>query len=137
MWRSPNRVSGSGKMTQINIADFQNLKGEGVAISVSNRLGKGYIQLLDEEAKIYKVLCEDVFKKYWDLDHPVYRGKDFVLQCGDHPNDRWLDVMTMVNKKEPGAYVARVIGLDQPPLFGDEFRDVITGFTVNVGNLPE
>jgi hypothetical protein len=120
-----------------NIEDFQAQKREGVAISVSNRLGKGYIQLLDEEAKIYKGLCEDVFKQYWDLDHPVYRGKDFVLQCGEYPKDRWLDVMTMVNKKDPAAYVVRVIGLDEPPLFGDDFREIITAFKVNVGNLPE
>jgi hypothetical protein len=117
-----------------NIADFQDLKGEGVAISVSNRLGKGYIQLLDEETKFYKKFCDDAYKTTWTMDHPVYRGKYVVLDCDPVSSYAWLSVMSMVNKKDPASYVARVVGLDEIPIFGEDFRDVITGFKVNGEN---
>jgi hypothetical protein len=120
-----------------NIEDFQDLKGEGVAISVANRLGKGYIQLLDEETKFYEKFCEDAYKTTWTMDHPVYRGKYMVLDCDPVSSYVWLSVMSMVNKKDPASYVARVVGLDEIPIFGEEFRDVVTGFEVNVGNMPE
>ncbi len=120
-----------------NIEDFQDLKGEGVAISVSDRLGKGYIQLLDEETKYYEKFCRDAYQTAWTVEHPLYRGKYMVLDCDPLDSYAWLSVMSMVNKKDPGAYVARVVGLDEIPIFGDEFRDVVTGFEVNAGNLPE
>jgi len=131
------RPVGVTLLAAFNIDDFQNLKGEGAAISVSNRLGKGYIQLLDEEIKFYEKFCEEDYKTVWPIDHPVYRGKYKTLDCDPHGSYAWLSVMSMVNKRDPAAYVARVVGLDKIPIFGQEFRDVITGFRVNINNLPE
>lgn len=124
-------------LAAVNLEDFQDLKGEGVAISVSDRLGKGYIQLLDEETKFYEKFCDDSYKTAWTMDHPLYRGKYMVLDCDPLDSYAWLSVMSMVNKKDPAAYVARVVGLDEIPIFGDEFREVVTGFEVNINNLPE
>lgn len=124
-------------LAAFNIEDFQDLKGEGVAISVSDRLGKGYIQLLDEETKFYEKFCDDTYKTAWTVEHPLYRGRYMVLDCDPLDSYAWLSVMSMVNKKDPAAYVARVVGLDEIPIFGDEFRDVVTGFTVEPENLPD
>ncbi len=124
-------------LASVKIEDFLDLKGEGVSISVSARPEKGYIQLLDDETKFYKKLCDDAYKTTWTMEHPLYRGKYEVLDCDPVSSYAWLSVMSMVNKRDPAAYVARVIGLDEIPIFGDEFRDVVTGFTVNINNLPE
>jgi hypothetical protein len=134
---SKNKPIGVTLLAAYHIKDFLDLKGEGVSISVSARPEKGYIQLLDEETKFYKKICDDAYKTTWTLEHPVYRGKYEVLDCDPVSSYAWLSVMSMVNKKDPAAYVVRVIGLDMIPVFGEDFRTIITGFTVKPENLPK
>jgi hypothetical protein len=130
-----NQVIGTTFISSTNVEDFLSLKAEGVAISVSNRLGKGYIQLLDEESKLYRKICEDTYKTTWTIEHPVYKGKYIVLGCSSNP-DSWLTVEAMVNKQASGAYVVRVIALDMVPTYGDQFRDIINQFQVFPENIP-
>jgi hypothetical protein len=130
-----DQIIGTTYIVSTNIDEFLNFKAEGVAISVSNRLGMGYIQLMDEEANLYRKICEDSYKTTWPVEHPVYRGKYVVLGCSSHP-DSWLDVEVVVNKNDPAAYVVRVIALDMVPTYGDKFRDIINRFQIFPENIP-
>lgn len=130
-----NQPIGTTFLVANNIDAFLNLKAEGVSISVTRHPETGYIQLLEDEVKFYKKFCEDTYKTTWTVEHPVYKGKYVVLGCSSRP-DSWLSVYTVVSKKEPAAYLARVIALDMVPTYGDSFRDIIMQFKVFPENLP-
>jgi hypothetical protein len=130
-----NQPIGVTFISAVDVDAFLNLSSEGVAISITKHPETGYIQLLENEAAIYKKICEDTYKTTWNVDHSKYRGKYVVLCCSSNP-DSWLSIMTLVSKKDPGTYVARVIGLDMVPTYGDQFRDILLQFSVNPENLP-
>jgi hypothetical protein len=115
---------------------FLRLQAEGVAISVSRRLPIGYVQLLEREYDFYVKSCQDVYKTRWKLDDPVYRGMYFVFGECNGVRDTWLSLFSVVNKSDPGQYIARVVAYDMIPIFGDAFRDIIMKFKVFPENIP-
>ena len=118
-----------------DIEKFLVLEAEGVAISVSSQYPLGYIELLDIEVPTYTEVCDDTYHTRWDVDDPVYRGKEAVLNCHGSSYE-WLSVMTLVNKKDPAAYVVRLVGFDMIPIFGDDFRDMLLQFEIDPTLLP-
>jgi hypothetical protein len=131
-----NRVVGHVLLASTNVEAFLAWKVEGVSISVSRRLGIGYMQLLERDYERYRGLCEDPFLTFWDEESSLHRGKSFVLcDCGG-VEDGWLSVMSMVPKDGSGAYVAEVLAYDMPPTYGSDFRDIMLRFEVFPDKLP-
>jgi hypothetical protein len=107
-----------------------------VAISVSRHPPVGYVQLLENEYKVYVRQCQDTYKTRWKLEDPVYNGMYFVFgECAGTKNT-WLSLFTAVSKTEPGKYIARVVAYDMAPLYGDDFRSIIMKFKVKPENIP-
>jgi len=128
---------GTTFMASTDVEAFLKFRAEGVAISVSSRLQIGYTQLLDEEYKLYVQHCNDTYKTRWKLDDaPVYRGMYFVFNECDGTPDAWLSLFSLVSKQDSGQYIARVVGYDMIPTYGDTFRDIILDFKVFPENLP-
>ena len=123
-------------LASTDIEAFLDFKAEGVAISVSRRLPVGYTQLLDEEYDFYITRCQDTYKTRWKLDGPVYRGMYFVFGECDQTRDAWLSLFSVVNQQDSSQYVARVVGYDMIPTYGDTFRDIIMDFEVFPEKLP-
>jgi len=118
-----------------NIEKFLVLEAEGVAISVSRRYPLGWVELLDAEVSPYLATCEDTYHTRWDFSTDVYHGKEAVLNCHGSSYE-WLSIMTMVNKKDPAAYVVRLVGFDMIPIFGEDFRDMLRQFEIDSTLLP-
>jgi hypothetical protein len=131
-----DNIIGVTFMASSDVDRFLNWEAEGVVISVSSRLGKGYIQLLDEEYAAYLNHCNDTFHKYWDFDNTIYRGKYAVLNNCEQIDNSWLRVLSVVSLEDPGSYVARILAYDLPPIFGSEFADILMQFQVFPDNLP-
>jgi hypothetical protein len=130
------RVIGHTLVVSTDADAFLRWGAEGVSISVARDPGAGYLQLLETEYAKYKALCDDPYLTFWDFKSDLYRGRYFVLDdCGGVP-DGWLSVLYVVPADGSRSYVARVIGYDLPPLFGDDFRDIIMRFEVDPANLP-
>jgi len=128
---------GTTFMASTDVDAFLKFRAEGVAISVSSRLQIGYTQLLDEEYKFYVQHCKDTYKTRWKLDNaPVYRGMYFVFNECDGTPDAWLSLFSLVSKQDSGRYIARVVGYDMIPIYGDTFRDIILNFKIFPENLP-
>jgi hypothetical protein len=121
-----------------DIEAFLKLKAEGVSISVSRHLPIGYVQLLEKEYGIYTHTqqCEDTYKTRWKLEDPVYNGMYFVFGNCDGTDYAWLSLFTMVDKKDPGKYVARMVGYDLIPVYGEDFRTMLLKFKVHSEKLP-
>jgi len=130
------RIIGTTFMASADIERFLDWQAEGVSISVSRRLGVGYIQLLDEEYETYLDLCNDPFNTYWDFQNALYRGKYVVLNNCSQIDNSWLSILSVVNIEDPQGYVVRVLAYDLPPIFGEEFRDIMMQFQVLPGNIP-
>jgi hypothetical protein len=133
---SQDNVIGVTFMASSDIDRFSNWEAEGVVISVSRRLGKGYIQLLDEEYAAYLNHCSNAFHKYWDFKNSFYRGKYVVLNDCEQIHNSWLRILTVVNLEDPDSYVARILAYDLEPIFGSEFADILMEFQVFPNNLP-
>ncbi|PKN92734.1 MAG: hypothetical protein CVU44_13845 [Chloroflexi bacterium HGW-Chloroflexi-6] len=123
-------------LASTDIEAFLAFKAEGVAISVSRRLPVGYTQLLDEEYEFYVTRCQDTYKTRWKLDGSVYRGMYFVFGECDQTRDAWLSLFSVVSQQDSSQYIARVVGYDMIPTYGDTFRDIIMDFEVFPENLP-
>ncbi len=123
-------------MASTDVDRFLNWEVEGVVISVSRRLGKGYIQLLDEEFATYLNHCNNTFYQYWDFKNSFYRGKYGVLNNCNQIYNSWLRILSVVSLEDPMKYVARVLAYDLPPIFGSEFADILMEFQVLPENLP-
>jgi hypothetical protein len=133
---SQDNVIGITFMASSDIDRFLNWEAEGVVISISRRLGKGYIQLLDEEYAAYLNHCSDAFHTYWDFKNSLYRGKYVVLNDCEQIHNSWLRILTVVNLEDPGSYVARILAYDLEPIFGSEFAEILMQFQVFPDYLP-
>jgi hypothetical protein len=118
-----------------DVEKFLVLEAEGVAISVSRQLPIGYIELLDNEVPNYLGVCDDTYHTRWDVNTDTHRGKEATLNCHGSSYE-WLSVMTLVNKKDPAAYVVRLVGFDMIPIFGEDFRAMLLQFEVDPTLLP-
>jgi hypothetical protein len=127
---------GTTFIASTDIAAFLKFQAEGVAISVSRRLPVGYIQLLETEYAKYIQHCEDTYKTRWNVEDPIYTGKHVVFGECNGQRDTWLSLFSVVNKRDPSQYIARVVAYDMIPTYGDEFRDIIMKFKVFPENLP-
>jgi len=135
-WLGENGMEvGTIFIASTDIEKFLVLEAEGVAISVSSQYPLGYIELLDIEVPTYTEVCDDTYQTRWDVDDPVYRGKEAVLNCHGSSYE-WLSVMTLVNKKDPAVYIVRLVGFDMIPIFGEDFRDMLRQFEINPTLLP-
>jgi hypothetical protein len=136
-WKdAQDNIIGVTFMASSDVDRFLNWEAEGVVISVSRRLGKGYIQQLDEEYAAYLNHCNDAFHRYWDFDNTIYRGKYVVLNDCEQIDNSWLRILSVVSLEDPGRYVARILAYDLPPIFGSEFADILMQFQVFPENLP-
>jgi hypothetical protein len=131
-----NRVMGHVLLASTDVDAFLEWKVEGVSISVSRKLGIGYIQLLERDYAKYSKLCNDPFHTFWDEASSLQRGKSFVLDDCGGVQDGWLSVMSVVPKDGSGAYVAEVLAYDMPPTYGDTFREIMLRFEVSPDKLP-
>jgi hypothetical protein len=123
-------------MASTDVDAFAGWQVEGVSISVSRRLGRGYIQLLDEEYATYSQVCRDPFLDRWEFENEFHRGKYYVLvDCGG-VEDGWLSLFAVVGRADPNAYTARVLAYDMIPIFGEDFRDIIMKLQVDPEKLP-
>jgi hypothetical protein len=50
--------------------------------------------------------------------------------------DTWLSLFAVVDKQDPGNYIARVVAYDMIPTYGDSFRDIILNFKILPENIP-
>jgi len=133
---SAGKTIGTTLIASTDIEAYLSWRVEGVSISASRRLGRGYIQLLDEEYAIYSGLCTDPFFTRWDFENEYHRGKYYALvDCGG-VEDGWLRLIAVVGRGDPQAYTARVLAYDMIPIFGDTFGDILMMFQVNPENLP-
>lgn len=127
---------GTTFMASTDLEAFLDWHAEGVAISVSRRLNRGYLQLLVEEYQTYLDLCSDPFFTFWDFENAIHRGRYAALNRCAHVEHSWLSILSVVSIEDPQAYVARVLAYDLPPLFGGEFRDIMMQFQVIPDKLP-
>jgi hypothetical protein len=130
------QVIGTTFIASSDVDAFLDLQAEGIAISVSRRLGRGYIQLLDEEYQTYLDICNDPFYTFWDFQNEFQRGKYFVLDNCAGVDNSWLSVLSVVNVENPQAYVARILAYDLEPIFGEDFRGLAMQFQVDPEALP-
>jgi hypothetical protein len=135
-------VSAAGEMigttfiASTDIEAYLSWQVEGVSISVTRRLDRGYIQLLDEEYATYSKVCRDPFLDRWDFSNEFHRGKYYVLvDCGGVEGG-WLHLFSVVGRVDPKAYTARVLAYDMIPLFGSDFGDIMMMFQVDPDKLP-
>jgi hypothetical protein len=119
-----------------DIEAFLNFQAEGVSISVSRKLPVGYIQLLETEYDRYVKPCEDSYKTRWKLDDPVYNGLYFVFGKCAGTDYTWLSLFTLVDQRSPGQYIARLVGYDMIPIYGEDFRTMLLKFKVHPEKLP-
>jgi len=127
---------GTTLMASTDIEAYLDWQVEGVSISATRKLDRGYIQLLDEEYVKYSQVCTDPFFKHWDFENEFHRGLYYALvDCGG-VEDGWLRLFTVVGRADPKAYTARVQAYDMIPIFGQEFGDILMMFQVLPENLP-
>jgi hypothetical protein len=127
---------GTTFMASTNIDAFLQRRAEGVAVSVSQHLPVGYAQLLEHEYDYYVKYCEDTYKTRWQLDHPVYKGFYYVFGECNGVRDTWLSLFAVVDKHDPGRYIARVVAYDMIPTYGDTFREIIMNFKILPEKIP-
>jgi hypothetical protein len=133
---SKGKEVGTTLIAAMDLEGFLKFQAEGVSISVSRRLPIGYVQLLENEYKVYSQDCDDSYKTRWKLEDPVYNGMYFVFGECAGTEYTWLSLFTAVSKKEPGKYIVRVVAYDMIPIYGEDFRIMVMKFKVNPEKLP-
>lgn len=135
-WLDANgKEIGTTFIVATDVDEFLVLEAEGVAISASKHLPVGYIELLDREVPNYLGVCDDTYHTRWEINTATHRGKEAVLNCHGSSYE-WLSLMTLVSKDNPAAFIARIIGFDMVPIFGDSFRTMLLQFEVDPTLLP-
>jgi hypothetical protein len=80
--------------------------------------------------------CEDIYKTRWRVEHPVYKGFYYVFGECNGVRDTWLSLFAVVDKNDPGKYIARVVAYDMIPIYGDTFREIIMNFKILPEKIP-
>jgi hypothetical protein len=118
-----------------DIEAFLKFQAEGVSISVSHKLPVGYIQLLETEYERYIKQCEDTYLTRWKVEDPVYQGLNIVFGDCAETDNTWLSLFTLVDKRNPSQYIARLVAYDMIPIYGEDFRTMLLKFKVHPENL--
>jgi len=134
-WQEGDKVIGSTITASSDLGAYLNWGASGVTISVSRRLDKGYIQMMDEFRDVFAEPCEE-YQSRWEFENDVYRGmRQRFWRCGGK-NGPTLDLLALVNKENPQAYIAMVKIVWFYPVEIQLNEDYLLNFIVIPENLP-
>jgi serine protease Do len=134
-WTEDGEVVGTSIYASSDIDAMMNWQASGVVLSVSKRLDKGYIQVLDEYSDVFGEACDDVPYRT-DFENDYYRGmSERYWYCGSHDGPT-VDIYSLVSKDDPQAFVATLLIFWFIPREYQLTEDTLLSFTVLPENLP-
>jgi serine protease Do len=134
-WTEDGEIVGTSIYASSDIDAMMNWQASGVVLSVSKRLDKGYIQVLDEYSDVFGEACDDVPYRT-DFENDYYRGmSERYWYCGSHDGPT-VDIYSLVSKEDPQAFVATLLIFWFIPREYQLTEDVLLSFTVLPENLP-
>jgi hypothetical protein len=134
-WQEEDKIIGSTITASSDLGAYLNWGASGVTISVSRQLGKGYVQMMDEFRDVYAEPCEEYMSR-WEFENDFHRGiRQRFWRCGGK-NGPTLDLLALVNKENPRAYIAMVIIVWFYPVEYQLNEEYLLNFVVIPENLP-
>ena len=134
-WQEEDKIIGSTITASSDLGAYLNWGAPGMTISVSNQLGKGYIQMMDEFRDVYAEFCVE-HKSRWEYENDFHRGmRQRFWHCGGESGPT-LDLLALVDKENPQNYTAMVTIVWFYPVEYQLTEDYILSFMVIPDNLP-
>jgi len=134
-WQEEGEIIGSKIIASSNLGAYFGWGAPGVTISISRKLDKGYIQMMDEFRDDYTEICEEYLSR-WEYENDLHRGiRQRFWRCGGK-NGPTLDLLALVNKEDQQAYIAMVTIIWFYPVEIQLNEDYLLNFIVNPNNLP-
>lgn len=134
-WQEDDRVIGTTITASSNLGAYLNWGAAGVTISISRRLDKGYIQMMDEFGDVFAEPCEEYLSR-WEFENDVHRGmRQRFWRCGGEDGPT-LDLLALVSKEDPQAYIAMVMIVWFYPVEYQLYEEYLLNFFVIPENLP-
>lgn len=134
-WIEDGEVIGTSIYASSDIEAMLNWEATGVILSVSGKLNKGYIQVLDEYRDVFSEVCDDNPYRS-DFENDYYRGQsERYWRCGGQ-NGPTIDIYSLVSREDPQAFVATMLIVWFIPREIQLTEDVLLNFTVLPENLP-
>jgi len=134
-WYIEDKLIGSTISASSDLEAYFNWGAAGATISVSRRLDKGHIEMMDEYRDVFAEACDE-YKSRWEYENDYLRGmRQRFWRCSGI-NGPTLDLLALVDKNDPPAYTAMVTIVWFYPNEYQLTEDILLNFIVLPESLP-